>query len=121
MINGKVNVQRVESMVDRRFPGSKAYVSSAITKCGSTGIDPNNLATDYHTSTFFPMLVWNAERTNIDAGFGFYALLQMIQCAADKTQVDYFHKNYAHSDMVLVQTIKFMIGIVINRTLLVQF
>lgn len=46
-----MNVQHIQNMVNRRSPGSNVNVESVVTKCGSTGIDPNNLATCYQTST----------------------------------------------------------------------
>lgn len=46
-----MNVQYIQDMVDRRSPGSGVDVASVVKQCGSTGIDPNNMATCYQIST----------------------------------------------------------------------
>lgn len=43
-------------MMNNKYPASEVDVTSAINKCGSTGIDPDNLVSTYHTSTFFRCL-----------------------------------------------------------------
>lgn len=51
MVNRKVDVQQIESMINRGKPGCGVDVKAVIKKCGSTGIDPNNLSSCYQTST----------------------------------------------------------------------
>lgn len=49
--NRRVNVEYIQDMIRRRSPGSNVDVASVVEKCGSTGIDPDHLATCYQTST----------------------------------------------------------------------
>lgn len=46
-----MNVEHIQNMVLRRDPDSDIDVASVVKICGSVGIDPNNLADCYQTST----------------------------------------------------------------------
>lgn len=58
----KVNTRRIQVMIDERFPGNRINLMSAIDECGSTGIDPNSLASCYQTATFFRCLFFKLHK-----------------------------------------------------------
>lgn len=59
MEDRRVNVQHIQSMVNKKSLKSGVDVTAVMKKCGSTGIDPNFLATCYQISTFFRCIFEN--------------------------------------------------------------
>lgn len=62
MKNRQVNFQRIQNMVNQRSPESDVDVAAIIEKCGSIGIDPNNLSTCYQTSTLMRCIFDNLRK-----------------------------------------------------------